>query len=159
MWYMTNQKQGVNALGLQRLLGLGSYHTAWTWLHKLRRAMVRPCRDRLLGRVEVDEPFIGGPRPGKRGRGAQGKVLVLVAAQEDGKRIGRIRLRRITDASGHTLEAAIEGMIAPGSRVRTDCWRGYHRLDAPGYCHEFIRPEAAPRDNLFLLADRVSAFL
>ena len=117
---MTNQKQGVNALGLQRLLGLGSYRTAWTWLHKLRRAMVRPGRDRLPGTVEVDETFIGGPRPGKRGRGAEGKVLVLVAAQEDGKRIGRIRLRQITDASGHTLEAAIAGMIEPGSRVRTE---------------------------------------
>ena len=80
MWYVTNQKQGVNALGLQRLLGLGSYHTAWTWLHKLRRAMVRPGRDRLAGTVEVDETFLGGPQPGKRGRGAAGKVLVLVAA-------------------------------------------------------------------------------
>jgi len=73
MWYVTNQKQGVNALGLQRLLGLGSYRTAWAWLHKLRRAMVRPGRDRLPGTVEVDETFIGGPRPGKRGRGAEGK--------------------------------------------------------------------------------------
>ena len=115
MWYVTNQKQGVNALGLQRLLGLGSYHTAWTWLHKLRRAMVRPGRDRLAGTVEVDETFLGGPQPGKRGRGAAGKVLVLVAAQEDGPRIGRIRLRRIADASGPTLEAAIQSMIAPGA--------------------------------------------
>ena len=63
MWYVTNQKQGVNALGLQRLLGLGRYRTAWTWLHKLRRAMVRPGRDRLPGTVEVDETFIGGPGP------------------------------------------------------------------------------------------------
>src|SRR5271166_2664694 len=47
MWYVTNQKNGVSALGLQRVLGLGSYETAWTWLHKLRRAMVRPGRDSL----------------------------------------------------------------------------------------------------------------
>ena len=159
MWYVTNQKQGVNALGLQRLLGLGSYRTAWTWLHKLRRAMVRPGRDCLPGTVEVDETFIGGPRPGKRGRGAEGKVLVLVAAQEDGKRIGRIRLRQITDASGHTLEAAIAGMIEPGSRVRTDAWRGYNGLEARGYSHQVIRQEATLGDNLLPLANRVASLL
>ena len=159
MWYVTNQKQGVNALGLQRLLGLGSYRTAWTWLHKLRRAMVRPGRDRLSGTVEVDETFVGGPKPGKRGRGAEGKTLVLVAAQQDGKRIGRIRLRRITDASGPTLQAAIEGMIAPGSRVRTDGWVGYNGLEAGGYSHEVVRQEITVGDNLLPLANRVASLL
>jgi len=70
MWYVVNQKNGASALGVQRVLGLGSYRTAWRWLHKLRRAMVRPGRDRLSGTVEVDEVYIGGERPGKRGRGA-----------------------------------------------------------------------------------------
>ena len=69
MWYITNQKPGVSALGLQRVLGLGSYRTSWTWLHKLRCAMVRPGRDNLAGAVEVDETYIGGSKPGKRGRG------------------------------------------------------------------------------------------
>ena len=55
IWYVVNQKNGVSALGLQKALGLGSYHTAWEWLHKLRRAMVRPGRDRLSGVVEMDE--------------------------------------------------------------------------------------------------------
>ena len=82
MWYIINQKPGVSALGLQRVLGLGSYRTSWTWLHKLRCAMVRPGRDSLSGTVEVDETYIGGSKPGKRGRGAGGKVLVLVVAQE-----------------------------------------------------------------------------
>jgi transposase-like protein len=121
--------------------------------------MVRPGRDRLPGTVEVDETFIGGPRPGKRGRGAEGKVLVLVAAQEDGERIGRIRLRQITDASGHTLEAAIASMIAPGSRVRTDAWRGYNGLEARGYSHQVIRQEATLGDNLLPLANRVASLL
>lgn len=80
MWYMTNQKYGVNALGLKRALGLGSYRTAWTWMHKLRRAMVRPGRDRMSGVIEVDETYIGGAKEGKRGRGAYGKALVVVAA-------------------------------------------------------------------------------
>ncbi len=63
---MVNQKQGVSALGLQRVLGLGSYRTAWSWLYKLRRAMVRPGRDLLDGVVEVDETAVGGVKPGKR---------------------------------------------------------------------------------------------
>ena len=108
IWWVTSQKNGASAKGLQRILGLGSYKTAWTWLHKLRRAMVRPGRDRLAGVVEVDEIYIGGEKPGKRGRGAAGKALVLIAAQVDGERIGRIRLRRVKDASGASLEPAIQ---------------------------------------------------
>ncbi len=103
---MTGQKGGASALGLQRVLGLGSYRTGWSLLHKLRRAMVRPGRDRLQGVVEVDEIFIGGPRPGKRGRGAQGKALVVIAAQQAAKGIGRIRLTRVAHASASSLEAA-----------------------------------------------------
>ena len=68
MWWVTSQKNGASALGLQRVLGLGSYKTAWTWLHKLRRAMVRPGRDRLIGRIEVDRTFVGGLEEGVRGR-------------------------------------------------------------------------------------------
>jgi len=93
MWHITGQKYGANALGLQRILDLGSYHTAWQWLHKLRKAMVRPGRDRLSGIVEVDETYVGGKKPGKRGRGAAGKALVGIAVEDKGKEgIGRIRL-------------------------------------------------------------------
>ena len=73
MWHITSQKYGTNALGLQRVLSFGSYHTAWKWLHRLRRAMVRPDRDKLYGTIEVDETYIGGERSGKRGRGAENK--------------------------------------------------------------------------------------
>ena len=58
IWYITNQKHGVSALGLQRVLGLGSYETAWTMLHRLRRAMVRTDRELLQGEVEVDETYL-----------------------------------------------------------------------------------------------------
>ena len=61
MWQVTSQKHGASALGVQRVLGFGSYQTAWTVLHKLRRAMVRPGRDKLTGRIEVDETHVGGP--------------------------------------------------------------------------------------------------
>lgn len=75
MWYITNQKYGISALGLQKALGLSNYRTALTWMHKLRLAMVRPMRDRIPGIIEVDETYIGGKKAGKRGRGAAGKIL------------------------------------------------------------------------------------
>jgi transposase-like protein len=87
--------------------------------------MVRPGRDHISGTVEGDETFIGGTRPGKRGRGAEGKALVLIIAEEQAKGLGRIRLHRIADASAKSLEAAIQNAVEPGSKVKTDGWRGY----------------------------------
>ena len=159
IWWVTSQKNGASAKGLQRLLGLGSYKTAWTWLHKLRRAMVRPGRDRLAGVVEVDEIYIGGEKPGKRGRGAAGKALVLIAAQVDGERIGRIRLRRVQDASGASLEPAVQETVEPGSIVRTDGWGGYNNLDHLGYVRERVRKNAEVGDTLRPRCNRVAALL
>ncbi len=159
MWYITNQKSGVSALGLQRVLGLGSYHTAWNWLHKLRRAMVRPGRDRLSGVIEVDEIFIGGERSGKRGRGAAGKALVVIAVQEGERGIGRIRMKRVTDASGESLEPAVWEMVEPGSTVRTDGWRGYSGLTELGYEHEVVRKDPDLGENLLPLVNRVASLL
>jgi transposase-like protein len=136
MWFVTSQKSGGNALGLQRVLGLGSYQTAWTWLHKLRRAMVRPGRDRLFGRVEVDETYLGGPEGGVRGRQLRKKALIVVAAQEDGKRIGRIRMQAIPDASADSLIPFVEESVEPGSVIHTDAWLGYVPLETKGYIHE-----------------------
>ena len=159
MWYVVNQKSGVSALGLQRVLGLGSYHTAWNWLHKLRRAMIRPGRDRLSGCIEVDEVFIGGVRPGKRGRGAAGKALVVIAVEESEKGIGRIRLHQVGDASGESLEPAVWDMIEPGSTVRTDGWRGYNGLSELGYKHTVVRKNPDLGDNLLPLANRIASLL
>lgn len=135
MWYVVCQKQGVNAVSLQQILGLGSYQTAWVWLHKLRTAMVRPGRDRLSGTVEVDETVIGGERAGKRGRGAEGKELVLVAVEQTEKGMGRIRMKMIPNASSPSLRKAIAEMVEPGSTVCTDGWRGYSKLGTRGYTH------------------------
>lgn len=159
IWHITNQKSGASALGVQRVLGLGSYRTAWNWMHKLRRAMVRPGRDRLAGVVEVDETFLGGPRPGKRGRGAVGKTLVLIAAQADGPKIGRIRLARISDASAASLEPTVQQAIEAGSRIQTDDWSGYRGLRSLGYQHEVIRPAAGLGDNLLPRANRIASLL
>ena len=136
IWQVTSQKQGASAIGVQRSLGLGSYETAWTMLHKLRRAMVRPGRDRLAGRVEVDETYLGGPTEGSYGREGEGKALVVIAAQQDGKGIGRIRLRRVPDASAASLQGFITESVDPGSTVRTDGWAGYEGLKGKGYGHE-----------------------
>jgi transposase-like protein len=159
IWWVTSQKNGASAKGLQRVLGLGSYETAWTWLHKLRRAMVRPGRDRLSGTVEVDEIYLGGKRSGKRGRGAEGKTLVLIAAQEDGTRIGRIRLQQIKDASAKSLGPAVRRAVEPGSLVRTDGWKGYTGLKQLGYAREIARKDGIVGDNLLPLCNRVAALV
>lgn len=136
VWWVTSQKNGVSAMGLQRVLGLKSYKTAWTMLHKLRRAMVRPGRDRLSGRVEVDEAFVGGEEEGAHGRQTESKAMVAVAAEEDGRGIGRIRMRRIADASADSLMPFVEGSVEPGSVVHTDGWLGYAPLKGKAYRHE-----------------------
>lgn len=159
VWWVTGQKQGASALGLKSILGLGSYRTAWAWLHKIRRAMVTPGRDRLAGTIEVDETYLGGERPGKRGRGAAGKTLVLIAAEVDGTRIGRIRLRRVMDASAASLGGAVQEAVGPGSVVRTDPWRGYSRLNSLGYAHEVVRKNATVGDNLLPSCHRVAGLL
>jgi len=159
MWYVVSQKQGVSALGLQRVLGLSRYETTWIWLHKLRTAMVRPGRDRLSGAVQVDETYIGGERSGKRGRGAAGKTLVVIAVEDQGKHVGRIRLLRVPDASAVSLSFAVQEAIQPGSVVNTDGWAGYATLGAKGYVHEEVRPIAEVGDNLLPLAHRVAALL
>jgi len=144
---------------MQRLLGLGSYHTAWNWIHKLRRGMVRPQRDRLAGEVEADEIYIGGGRAGKRGRGAAGKALVLVMVQVSPQGAGRIRLARVVDASAASLERALQQAVELGNRVRTDGWNGYRRLEQLGYQHAVVRVDAAVGDNLLPLANRVASLL
>lgn len=136
IWWVTSQKNGASALGLKRILGLGSYETAWGWLHKLRRAMVRPGRDRLSGRVEVDETYLGGLEEGVRGRKTLKKALVVVAAEEDGNGIGRIRMRRVASASSENLCGFIEDVVEPGSTIHTDGWEGYAGLGGMGYTHE-----------------------
>ncbi len=134
IWYVTSQKNGASAMSLQRILGLGSYSTAWTWLHKLRRAMVRPGRDRLRGAVEVDETYWGGEEEGVIGRLTEDKALIIVAAEENGNGIGRVRLRRIPDATRTSLHGFIADVVEPGSTVRTDGLNAY--LGLKDYDHD-----------------------
>ena len=154
MWFITSQKNGMSALGLQRVLGLGSYQTAWAWLHKLRSAMVRPGRDALCGTVEVDETYVGGVEKGKHGRETEAKAIVAVAAEEDGKRIGRIRLRHIKDVSSDSLLPFVRAAVTPGSTVHTDGWLGYAGLKDANYVHEVTVISSSP-DPAHVLMPRV----
>jgi len=144
IWWMTTQKNGASASGLQQVLGLKSYQTAWTWLHKIRMAMVNPNRAKLSGDVEVDETYIGGlESDGKRGRGTENKVLVAIAvelaAKEVGKKgrrtMGRTRIEVVNDASKESLQAFIKNNIEKGSTIFTDGWSSYASLGSEGYTH------------------------
>ncbi len=144
VWYLTNQKQGVTALGLQRVLGLGSYQTAWAILHRLRRAMIRPNRERLSGIVEVDESIIGrsvanSARDMKKVKKqanqviAHRSVVVIAVEIKKPKGFGRIRLRRVPDTSAKSVLPFVKDAIEPGSLIRTDGSWAYHKLARYGY--------------------------
>ena len=152
IWLVTSSKGGISAMELQRQMGFGSYQTAWSWLHKIRKAMVRPGRGRSRARVEADETLVGGAQPGKPGRGAAGKTVVagaVEAAPGKGRkrRLGRLRLAAVADASAASLEAFLAANVAPPAAVTTDGWQGYAGLGAAGYAHDAInlsRPGATP---------------
>ena len=141
-WYITNQKHGVSALGLQRVLGLGSYQTAWTMLHRFRRAMIRPGRDLLNGLVEVDETYVAiGDKAlpvGAKGHHLKRTQTLVVIAVEllEPKGFGRIRLRRITDASEHQVIPFVKEVIQAGTTVHTDGSAAYRSLKDEGYEHQ-----------------------
>lgn len=159
IWHIVSQKNGVSGLGLQKVLGLKRYETTWILLHKLRTAMVRPGRERLYGTVEADETYMGGERPGKRGRGATNKIMVLIAVEDKGNEIGRIRLQRIDDASANSLIPAIQKNVELGSIVRTDGWNGYNGLITVGYKHLVVRQSADVGENMLPLVNRVASLL
>ncbi len=159
IWYVVNQKNGVSALGLQRAIGFGSYRTAWNWLHKLRRAMVRDGRDRLSGIVEIDETYVGGVKEGKTGRGAAGKSLVVVATEVKGHGLGRIRMTRVEDASSACLCAAIFKLVSPGAELLTDGWKGYNGIEGHGYTRRIIKDDKSDDPNLTPRVHKVASLL
>jgi transposase-like protein len=158
-WHVCEQKNGMSALGLQRAMGFGSYHTAWEWLHRIRRVMVLPARSRLTGEVEVDETYLGAVRHGKRGRGAAGQALVLIAAEVRGAARGRVRLKTVRDSSAASLLAAVEELVEPGSNVVTDGLSSYAGLPGCGYEHTVSRHSAELGRNLLPKAQRVAVLL
>ena len=135
IWCVTSRKNGASALGVQRVLGFGSYQTAWAWLHKLRRAMVRPGREPLHGLVEVDETYLGGLEEGVHGRETQKKAIVMIAVEERSRGMGRIRMQRVADLRANSLLGFVAQSVEPGSTVRTDGYPSYKPLPRRGYSH------------------------
>jgi transposase-like protein len=154
MWFVTSQKHGASALGLQRVLGLGSYNTAWNWLHKLRRAMVRPGRDQLTRTIEVDETYVGGIGTKVRGRGAKRKSIVAIAAEVRGRGPGRIRMSVIPDVSTMSLHKFVLNNVQEGAVIRTDGWSGYKGIENLGYSH-FVTNISESGDPAHVIMPRV----
>lgn len=145
LWWITGQKNGVSAFGFYKIMGLGSYRTAWAWLHKLRYAMGHTGGAKLSGTIEVDEAYIGGVRTGPGAIGGQlDKVYVNLAVEVLERKVknrtftvvGRIRLAVIPDRKAATLEGFVQAMVEPGSLILTDGWDGYNKLGARGYKHQ-----------------------
>ena len=160
-WEVTSQKYGASALVIQRVLGLRRDETAWAWLHKLRRAMVRPDRDRLANDVEVDEPYVGGEEAGVCGRATVSKAIVAIAAELTDGQIARDRLRHVPDVSGGSRVGFVTDVVASWSVVRTDGWKAYRGLTAKGFTHRVTVLSASPDPAYVLMPSvhRVAALL
>ena len=150
LWSIVAQKNGASASGVQRILGLEKYSTAWTWLHKFRRLMVLPNREKLSGTIEVDETLVGGKQSGKRGRGAEGKILVIIAIEKQGRKTGRVRLATILNASKASINQFIKSNIEKGSVIITDGWKGYNDLSKMKYTREIEDKKLKLDDELIL---------
>lgn len=138
-WQLTSQKHGISALGLQRVLGLGSYQTAWAMLHRYRQAMVRPGRGRLQGEVEVDETYVGSEEEGTYGRQVQRRAIVAIAVEvREPRGFGRVRLQRVPDVTSASLVPFVCDAVEPGSRVLTDGWASYNPIEGHGYEREKV---------------------
>ena len=137
-WAFASAKDGISALSLQRTLEIGSYQTSWAMLHRLRSVLVRPGRERLAGRVEVDETYVGGEERGLSGGRAKGKKSLVGVAVEikAPKGFGRCRLQIVDDGSAGSLHPFVTEAVEQGSVVITDGWQGYRGIDRLGYVHE-----------------------
>jgi transposase-like protein len=161
MWSVVSQKNGISALGLSHELGIKRQKTGWKLLTAIRTAMVRQGREKLNGLVEVDEIFIGGVKQGKRGRGALGKALVLVAVEDKlEKGYGRIRMCIIPDATAITIHKALSDMVDTRSTIRTDEFKSYESLPSKGYKHIAVKREVSiPGDDPTPLVHRIASLV
>lgn len=140
LYFVALNKNGISALALKRMMGFGSYQTAWAWLHKIRGTMKRAGREKLEGTVEVDETYIGGPKSGKRGRGAEGKALVCIALEKKigEPRPGRVRMEVIPDATGESILSFVQQNVETGSTIRSDGLQSYRNVAEIGYQHDRV---------------------
>ena len=160
MWWVCTQKTGISAVGLKRILGLKSTQTAWVWLHKLRKATIRTGREKLSGRVQIDDAFIGGEESGVIGRQSfkKARIAVAVEIKEAGGGLGRIRIQHISNFSARCLVTFVTQNVELGSVVETDGWRGYNPIEKMGFQRVILRVCDSP-ENPLPQVNRVIALL
>lgn len=132
MWFraifeISTRRTGISAKDLQRIMGFGSYETAWTWLHKLRSAMVRSDSEPLGPFVEMDEALVGG-------KGGPHKQLVLAAAETD----GRVRLAHAGNNDTDTCKRFADGEVAVDAAVTTDGQASYNSTSLGDRHHDAV---------------------
>jgi transposase-like protein len=138
-WHFTTAKNGMSATTLERTIGT-SYRVAWTMLQRFRVAMVGKDRKPLTGNIEVDETLVGGVHKGaKRGRGATKSIVLIAVEIKEPKGFGRVRMQLVPDASGDSIQPFVQDVVAPGSTIATDGWRGYSGVSGIGYTHKITR--------------------
>jgi transposase-like protein len=166
LWFMVSQKGGISALGLGREIGIKRRQTVWKLLTTIRESMSQEGKDKMTGTVEVDEVFVGGIHEGKRGRGAEGKVMVLFAVEDMGvtpnsknkkAKIGRVRIQIIPDAKSTTLLKHIQKMVKEESIIQTDELKSYPILTQHNYKHKPIKKE--PLKDSTPLVHRVASLV
>jgi transposase-like protein len=142
MWFraifeISTRRTGISGKDLQRIMGFGSYETAWTWLHKLRSAMVRSDSEPMGPFVQTDEALVGG-------KGGPHKELVLVAAEAN----GRVRLAHVENNDTGTCERFVSGQIAADAHVVTDGHAGYNEKSLGERTHSaHVQTKAERREN------------
>ncbi len=133
IWEVVSRKNGISGKDLQRVMGFGSYKTAWTWLQKIRRCLVRSEREPLRGSVQVDEGYLGGRGEGnQRGRSIEVKEVIMVAAESDD---GRVRLEHAPAADGARIGNFLKRQVAEDATVVTDGCSIYTQKALAGRTH------------------------
>ena len=135
IYLFVTTRHGVSGKELQRTLGV-TYKTAWRMGQQIRKLMAKADGfEMLAGHVELDEAYVGGRRPGKRGRGAAGKTIVMGMVERGGRMAAEI----IPDVKKSTLREVTLRNVEPGSVVSTDELMSYGLLTGDGYAHGAVK--------------------
>ena len=146
LYHMTQSKQGISSIELGRRLGV-TQTTAWKLKHKLAQVMMeRDASQRLTGRVEIDDAYLGGERSGgKRGRGAPGKTPFVAAVETtpEGKPV-RLKLRRVTSFCNHAISGFAKRSLDPNCEVVSDGLACFGAVTEAGCRHQVIKTGSGP---------------
>jgi len=128
---MLTSKKGISALQIHRIIGTGSYRTAWSMCHRIRTALVDKDFRKLIGVVEVDETWIGGDdrnrhdKDKKSGKWRDAKTPVIGAVSRKGKVVARV----LDKVSKETMQSFVRETVSTDvSLLATDEHHGYASL-------------------------------